>query len=235
MRLYVLLVFLLVVTTGSAQVRINIVAGPSMSSFVGPEVVSWGQVAADPKLAPRFHVGFNFGWTINDFFSIEPGIQYGTKGATYKGRVSYYNQTAQRTEQGEIAYKKNLGYIQLPAMGKFRLSTKFCLQTGPKISVLANAKIKNDASQDVLTTLSLQNTENAKDDYKLIDLGWVFGVVYELTEKINAQLSYDAGLNKVGKISINGDYPYTGSQPANSYSAGIRNNVAQISLTYRIK
>jgi hypothetical protein len=216
-------------------VRISIIAGPSFSTFVGPEVVSWGRVVDDPKLAPRFHLGLNFGWTLNDYFSVEPGILYGTKGATYTGSQQYYNPTTQRTEQGDISYKKNLGYVQLPVMGKFRLSAKFCLQTGPKISVLANAKIRNDASQEMLTALQLQKTEDAKDDYKLIDLSWVFGLVYDLTDKISTQAAYDAGLNKVGRTTTGGEYPYPGGPVAKTYSAGIRNNVVQISVSYRIK
>lgn len=216
------------------QVRVSVVGGPSFSTFVGPEVVAWGQVLDDPAPAPRFHAGISLGWTLNDYFSIEPGLLYGTKGASYKGERTYYNQTSQRSETGTIAYRKNLGYVQLPVTGKFRLSTKFCLQTGPKISVLAAAKVKNDASDAMLTALQLKKTEKDKGDYKTVDLGWVFGVVYEFTSKLSTQVSFDAGLNKIGKTKLVGEYPNPATT-GKSYSAGIRNNVAQISLSYRIK
>lgn len=204
-------------TWANAQVKISVLAGPSLTNFIGKEVKDWGTVDEKPKMAVRFHGGLVVQYPFNEKLSAVSGLQYSTKGAVYEGQES--------GQQGEFTaqYNKVLSYLDIPLAVQYSINEKLGIQAGTQISVLVSAKVKN--SEAVQDNFGLPASEDAKDDYKGFDMCFSIGPIYNITEKLLVQFLYQHGLMKIGQYKEFGaDVTYD-----------IRNQGFKISLIYIIK
>jgi Outer membrane protein beta-barrel domain len=226
MRTLFLFLFSILSLTCMGQVKIDVVAGPNLATFVGADVVAWGELSADPTMSIKYHAGVTVNFTVNELLSIEPGVFYSLKGPWYKGTSRFF----EPAEDVSIIYKKRLGYLEFPVMARFRVDTKIDLFSGPKFSHLLSAEVKNDASDADLAVLGLDKTSDVKDDYKTFDLAWVIGVTYKVLPKLSVHGAYDIGLTNIGKV----ENPEAVVAP-DYHTVRVRNNVFKISVSYRIK
>ena len=211
-----------------AQLRIGVRGGLNLANFNGSEVVEWGAANADPTAQIKFHLGVYADYYILENISIQPGLFYSAKGPKYQGEIEIYNNMGEFMME-DITYKKRLGYLDIPIVVHYHINENLSVFAGPQFSFLIRAKIKNDASREVLDALGLEEDQDAKDFYRGFDIALPVGVAYELTSGINIQLNYDIGLINIAK-----GYDYDGGEGGDKYF-NVKNGVVQLSIGYVIR
>ena len=151
--------------------------------------------SGDDADGAKSKIGFNVGAfaeiPVAEKFSVKPELVYSLQGAK---------------SEGEGDYKVNLSYINVPVLAKYNIAEGFFAETGPQIGFLVAAKAKFDGE-----------STDVKDGYKSTDFSWAFGVGYEFTETIGANLRYNLGLSKLDE---GGD-------------AKVKNSVFQLGVFYK--
>lgn len=105
--------FLLIFSSYSEANELKFFAGPSFSKigsnsredFILPEL----------KYKTFFHAGFSYNIEIGKYFSVEPGLMYGSKGVKYKSVVV----DMEFEDDGEYLYETlllRLNYLEVPVM-----------------------------------------------------------------------------------------------------------------------
>ncbi|WP_339874352.1 porin family protein [uncultured Algoriphagus sp.] len=146
---------------------------------------------SDPRAG--FHVGAYFRKDLG-LISIEPGLQYSQKGHE---RVGATGSPAVKNER--------LNYVDLPVLLRVNFLPFLNVFAGPQGSVLVSRKLEYvDGS-----------TETTTEPIKGYDIAGVVGVGAKLPLGLNAQVSYDIGL-----------------QSANYYNQDVKNNVLKLSIGY---
>ena len=118
---------------------------------------------------------------ISKEFAVQPEVLFSGQGA--------------KSTAGNVVYKTNLNYIQVPILLQYMIGTGFRLETGPQVGFLASAKQKaGDVTVDI------------KNSYKKADFAWVFGAGYLTSSGVGFDARYNLGLSKIndnnaGKIS----------------------------------
>lgn len=139
-----------------------------------------------------FHAGAYFRKELG-FIAVEPGLQYAQKG--YKSVL-----TASAGERNET-----LSYIDIPVLVRVNFLPFLNVFAGPQGSVLVSRKLE----------LADGSTETNTEPIRGYDIAGVVGVGAKLPLGLNAQLSYDFGLQSV-----------------NYYDQNVKNNVFKVSLGY---
>ena len=227
-KLIMLSMFVVLLGTGvNGQVKIGAIAGPSLVNFTGSDVEQWGELYSKPSMKVKFHVGFYFIYPINDKLSIEPRIVYSAKGPKYTGDDSEFDDQTFELYEGTKTITKQLSYLELPILVNYRVYEKIVMFAGPQIGFLITAKAKSEFSGTSQggNTLTTDDTEDQKDYYTSIDFGLLFGVGYELNDKIGISLSYNPGLSKIAQDEYEGD--------VTKYD--VKNSAFMISLRYVLK
>ena len=125
------------------------------------------------KVGPLAGVALNLG--INDMFSVQPEVLYSVKGT-------------QSDEDSKA--KLNLNYIDVPVLLKVNAGGLF-FELGPQLGILASAKSKyEDESDDV------------KDTFKTVDLGYAAGLGYQLDGGFNLGLRYNGGITNIFDLDV---------------------------------
>ncbi|UZD24599.1 porin family protein [Algoriphagus halophytocola] len=139
---------------------------------------------------PGFHVGayYKFG---AGFIALEPGIQYAQKG--YKNNAAPGGATTER-----------LNYIDVPVLLRLNFLPFLNVFAGPQGSVLVSRSYEEGG-----------DTNTNTDGVKGYDIAGVAGVGANLPLGLNAQVSYDFGL-----------------QNLNYFGQDVKNNVFKISIGY---
>jgi hypothetical protein len=149
----------------------------------------------DAKSLVGFHVGGFAEIKIIERLSIQPEVLFSTQGA--------------KLEDGLDDFDAKLNYINIPVLAKFYVTKQFTVEAGPQLGFLVSAK---------------HESEDAKDLYKSVDLGFNFGVGYNFTENVGVGLRYTVGLSNVG------DYD---SENFDGYLDSPKNSVLALSLAYK--
>lgn len=149
----------------------------------------------DAKSLVGFHVGGFAEIKIIERLSIQPEVLFSTQGA--------------KLEDGLDDFDAKLNYINIPVLAKFYVTKQFTVEAGPQLGFLVSAK---------------HESEDAKDLYKSVDLGFNFGVGYNFTENVGVGLRYTVGLSNVG------DYD---SEDFDEYLDSPKNSVLALSLAYK--
>jgi hypothetical protein len=140
-----------------------------------------------------FHAGVYYKKELG-FVSIEPGIQYSQKGHERVGST------------GVNAVKNDrLNYIDVPVLLRVNFLPFLNVFAGPQGSVLVSRKLE----------FLNGDTDTSTEPIKGYDIAGVVGIGANLPLGLNAQVSYDIGLQSV-----------------NYYNQDVKNNVLKISLGY---
>jgi hypothetical protein len=137
---------------------------------------------------PGFHAGVYFRKELG-FVAVEPGIQYAQKGYT--------------TAVGPLGgINERLNYVDLPLLLRLNFLPFLNVFAGPQGSILVSRKYETGG-----------NTDTSTDPIKAYDIAGVVGVGVKLPLNLNAQVSYDFGL-----------------QNLNYYNQDVKNNVLKLSV-----
>lgn len=183
-----LLLFVCAASFAGAQAQANfgLKAGLNIASFTGD--------VEDVKSKIGFNVGGFAELPLASAFSLRPEVVFSSQGAKAEG-------------EGEDV-SLNLGYLNVPVLGKWTSESGFFAETGPQVGFLLNAKVKAD-NVDV----------DMKDYYKSIDFSWAFGIGYEFAPNLGVNGRYNLGLSNIAAESEG--------------EGSIKNSVIQVGLFYK--
>jgi len=152
----------------AANAQVGIRAGLSAGNFSDTNFNS--------KLG--FHAGgyYQLG---TGFISVEPGIQYSTKG---------YKADAKTTG---VMISEKLSYIDIPVLIRLNIYPFLNVFAGPQASLLLSRKYELDG-----------NTDTSTEVISGYDLGGVVGLGVSMLSGINLQISYDLGLKSLNYYNI---------------------------------
>jgi hypothetical protein len=159
-------------------------AGLNMSTLTGD--------VEDAKSIFGFHVGGFVEIKISEKFAIQPELLYSTQGAKSEFQEDFEGTLV------KVSETLNLGYLNIPIMAKYYVSEKFNIQAGPQIGLNLSAKAKAEASFD---GVSFSETVDIKDEVEALDLGFNFGLGYNISEKLFLEGRYNIGLSNISKDS----------------------------------
>jgi hypothetical protein len=177
-----------------SDVRLGIKAGATLSSFSGGDV-------SDAK----YKVGFNGGLTatfgLNDKFSFQPELLYSMKGV--KGEESETSTMGGDTYFASEKVNITLHYIDLPLLFKLK-SNQIFFEAGPQLGFLIGQKTTDEGtltytSGGTTTTQNFSESSTSTDGLRKVDIGYVLGVGYQLSEDVSLGLRYNRGFTSLDK------------------------------------
>jgi hypothetical protein len=151
-----------------------------------------------------FHVGGLVEIKFSEKFALQPELLYSAQGTTTESSSNDFGFGSSSSES-----KLSLGYINVPIMVKFYPIEKLFIEAGPQVGFLISAKEKSEGTttitytngegMEVTETESFDTETDMKDFYKSIDFGINFGVGYEFTENLFANVRYNLGLSNIAE------------------------------------
>jgi len=168
--------------TKTSKPAFGVKGGMNVANFTGDNDNSTARVG--------IQAGFYTEFKISDKFAIQQELLYSVQGASDKGTTIVEGYTV------NYKAKFNLGYINLPVMAKYYTTEKFSIEFGPQVGFLTSAKLKTDVTL-LETGQTGSSTDDVKDFFKGIDFGLNVGLGYQFTNKLGANLRYNAGLANI--------------------------------------
>ena len=183
-----------------SDIRFGAKAGLNISDLTGDDA---DLIGYDSKTG--FHIGAVVEIPISDTFAFQPELLFSTQGG--KG------------EESGAEFISSINYLSIPLMAKLYVAEGLSLQAGPQISIMVSAEDTLKASIDTgFGEINIDESVDAKDDYKTIDLGLNFGLGYQLEMGLFLDARYNLGLTNIAD--------YLGAST-------LKNSVFQISLGYK--
>ncbi len=179
--------------------------------------VSASQVDGD-SYAGFDKVGLQGGVFVNTFFSDKFGVQMEIK---YTGRGA----RKKTTEEDPSVYKLSLHYIDIPLMLNFIVQKKFILEAG-----LVPGYLFASAGED-------NGGKLPKDylvDFKKVDLDWLLGFRYKITDNLSAGIRYSYSLFSI-RDYVNSSSNYSVIANLFGYSTGDYNNYLTMGVYYQFR
>lgn len=143
----------------------------------GLNLAEFGGDAVGLKNKPGLHIGFFVTNEISETFSLQLEVIYSQQGAQF---------------QGNSDDKFILNYVNVPIVIKAFIEEGFYLQAGPKAGILIKAKIDDG-----------RNSEDVKDEFNDLDLGFFVGLGYKSKNNVNFDLRYNSSLTSILKEPFN--------------------------------
>ena len=182
--------------------RFGAKAGLNISNLTGE-----GADLIRAKTNVGFHVGAVVEIPISENFAFQPELVYSNQGA--------------EIDFPGLEASSIINYINIPLIAKYYIAQGFSLQAGPQISILVSAEDTAEGSIDTgFGVINIEETEDARDDYKTIDVGLNFGLGYQLEFGMFFDARYNLGLSNILDEDLFGDLD-------------LKNSVFQISLGYK--
>ncbi len=97
--------------------------------------------------------------------------------------------------------KLNYGYLNVPVLFKYQLSSGLFLETGPQVGFLLSAKETADGQSG-----------DEKSNTQSIDFAWAFGLGFKLPLGLGIDARYNLGMTNLAK----GDFSSDGTTAKNS-------------------
>ncbi len=173
---FIILTFIVLATTASAQVKFGGKAGINIAKLSGK---SEGETQnLDSKVG--LHIGGLVEIPVTENFSVMPELNFDQLGG--KQSVSSFET------------KLLMNYLSVPVLAKYNVGG-LGIYAGPQVGLLLSAKAKVDSEE-----------EDIKDQFKSTDFSAVFGAEYNLPYGIFVSARYNLGLTKVTDPSTSDDY-----------------------------
>lgn len=156
-----------------------------------------------------YHAGFYAQLFQSEAFSIQPEVNFSTKGTG----VTWADGNSVGTKT-----KFNLSYIDIPVLAVFKLGQAAEIHLGPYWSYLVHAEIRNNGSDpnNEFDTID-------RDNFDRWDYGLVGGIGFNLGKAAQLGVRYNYGLN-----------PIANSQGAKNTFGNSKNQVAQLYLAFNL-
>ena len=173
-------------------------AGLNFSKFTG-------DVESGQKSKAGICLGAYADYNLSDMFAVEAGLQYEQKGG--------------KMEEDDEKYTTTINYFTIPVNARINLAvgdnTLYFL-AGPTFGMGLSGKEKCE-DEDGSEEESIKFGSGDEDDYTRMNVGFLIGAGYELSNNIGVRLTYDLGLS-----NLSGDSKYKE-----------KTNVFGIAVTYK--
>jgi hypothetical protein len=191
----------------SQNINYGLKAGVNISSFDG-------SITNKSLFGPQ--VGSFAEIILNDKLTIQPELLLSFQGAEleYSFRQNFYEPISQKR------LKISLYYLNLPITVKYNFIDKFSIIGGPQIGYLVKATQKNKSNQ--FEILNSSDETDIKNLYETISYSFNLGLNYIINEEMFVDVRYNYGLSNI----MHGN--------SNLFGTGIKNNVIQFSIGYRL-
>lgn len=147
-------------------------------------------INSDPVFG--LHAGLLAEMKLSPNFSIQPELLYSMEGA--KAEINYNEEDFFLESEQKI----KLGYLNLPVMMKYFVTSGLSLQAGPQLGYLLSAENEYKISSRIDDMeFNESGTEDIKDELKKISLGLNFGLGYEFSNNFLLQARYHLGLTDI--------------------------------------
>lgn len=167
-------------------------------TFIAPLLIFTHQLCAQElKLGAKGGLNVsNFGGDLTNVES-RAGFHVGGYGnLEFMERVSFqaellYSLQGMKIEDRDI--KANLSYLNIPILAQINLpeiSDGFSAYAGPQFGFLLSANQKGTFNGNDIDF-------DTKENYKGVDVSWVFGAGYEMDSGLNFGIRYNIGLNDI--------------------------------------
>ena len=187
---------LLIITNGTAQeekITFGIKTGVNVATLTG-------DFSDELGYRTGFHIGGLVEIPLLEKFALQPEIIYSTQGAS--------NDFEDGDLSEEITIR--LDYLNIPVMAKYYIIEGLSVQAGPQLGILLSAEQEIESSFE-------NSEEDLKDFISSIDLGFNFGVGYQLHFGLFFEARYNQGIT-----NINDDF-----------DEGNQNSLFQFSVGYK--
>lgn len=205
--------------TQAQGVKFGAKAGANMSNLTGD--------IEDTSMKFGFQAGGFVEVKFTDKWALQPEVLYSLQGAKRE-----YSEN-DGFEAYDYDSKLNLSYINIPVMVKFYPVEKFFLEAGPQVGFLISAKSKTDVSYTSGgTTMSSSETIDEKNTVNTVDFGFNFGLGFDFTENLFANVRYNLGLANVSKEDTVEEIDFEDFS-VNSTDYSVRSSVISLSIGYK--
>jgi hypothetical protein len=173
-KVFLSLICLASLATASAQFSLGAKAGAQLTDFRGGSYF-----AEESKMKVGYYGGAYGRYHFTDKIAAQAEVLYSAQGA--------------KIEDGDDDYDHNLNYITVPVMFQYHLPLGLYFETGPQISFLTKAELKDgDVELD------------AKDVTKKTDFAWVAGAGFKITEELGVNARYNIGISDFTDAEMGG-------------------------------
>ncbi|MDR0977265.1 MAG: PorT family protein [Prevotellaceae bacterium] len=176
---FLLLSFLLMTVTASAQVSWNARAGLNLSNVTN----------SDANMKVGFNIGAGMDYAFTDLLSLQPSLLFTTKGAT--------------VSEGEITGTVNAMYLELPVLLAARIpvnqSVNVVITVGPYAACGVGGKASISSKG-----VSISVDTFGEDNYNRFDAGIATGLALEFS-KFFVGLNGEFGLTNLNPADTGGD------------------------------
>jgi len=153
-------------------------AGLNFSKFTG-------DVESGQKSKAGISLGAYADYNLSDMFAVEAGLQYEQKGGKW--------------EEDDVKETTTINYFTIPVNARINLAmgdnTLYFL-AGPTFGIGLSGKMKEEDDGDTEeSTLRFGSGED--DDITRMNVGFLIGAGYELSNNIGVRLTYDIGLSNL--------------------------------------
>ncbi len=148
-------------------------------------------------------VGVNTAISLNENFSVEPGIYFSQKGQEIKGQLNGKVGDVLEVSANAVLQKN---YIDLPVLLKVNVGG-LRIFAGPQISYLTHADLKTSAG--IMEINLLTKKIDASSVLNKWDAAVTGGMGYQLMNGINLSAEYDYGLLKAGVNKNTASFKHT--------------------------
>jgi Outer membrane protein beta-barrel domain len=138
----------------------------------------------DENVLTGFNIGLFTQLELTEGISIQPEINYTTKGAELKYNNVFFEGTS----------KFKLNYVEIPVLLKVNVTENFNLHAGPYAAFLVSSKITSENANGEETS----NDNVDTDDLNKFDYGLAAGVGFDF-DSFGIGARYNYGLSTIGK------------------------------------
>jgi hypothetical protein len=178
--------------------RVGIKAGVGLSTVAGNDAQLY-------KNRFGFQAGIMADIGLTSLLAFHPELLYSQKGGKIEGSGSGSYPTGGGTYVSSQSGKLRLGYLDLPLLLRLKAAGAF-FEVGPQVGLLLSRDLNNTSVNEVtyaggtgssVTTdnVSVNNTNGARK----LDVGYVLGVGYHLSQGLELGLRYNGGLSKLAE------------------------------------
>lgn len=200
-KLFTLLSFMVILSSGFAQLRLAVLAGPHSASIDEKNSIPGWDTKVKPFYTSRggFNVGFLAEMPLNRSgnLALQPGFFYMSKGRKFQ---QAFDTSVVHTDTLSLKSNFFVNYIDIPINLTYKMPLgkkgKFCISAGPYISFFYNGKTKSELL--VAPTDTSLKFSKAEDDI-------------EVGKGKHKAKTFDYGINgragfELGKVIISGFY-----------------------------
>ena len=200
-KVVLILLAVFMISNVTAQIKIGPTAGANFTNITGDEADSFEGMV-------DLFFGVVAPITIDDTFSVQPGLIYSRQGADYEDTFS--DGEFSETYTGTV----KLGYLNVPVLARVQVAEGLTLEAGPQVGFLLSAKDEYDFDGE-------SGEDDVKDLVKGVDFAACVGAGYTFPGGLNINARYNIGLSDI-----------IDDEELSGEGAKWKNSVIQVGLSY---